>query len=592
MEDFQQETPGVLRQFVQEEMNRYLTAFVASVCLAAAFQSGAAAQGYETPQVVVSAEKVRYGGKIFYSHVVQERQTLYSISKAYNVSLQEIYDANPTLRLDTEGLKKDQIILIPVKDAKAENGHEKASGPKTAKSKAKSSERQDDGEDYFIHRVKWFEDLTSIARKYMVSKESIMNINGMTSEKVRRKDEIKIPTRPEKWEKGSGHKADPTGSEASDNSTGTATPSGSVVNGVPAGSENAGLFDRIFNKREKTSVALLLPFNNAKKTDIQMMDFYSGALLAAKDLGEQGDELDINVYDVAGGAMPVTEERFSESDFVIGPVSNNDIVRTVNASKGKSWIVSPLDPKAEALADTIPCIIQAPAPTKAQIKDMVRWAMSDMRAEDKAILITQKGASVSGYYADVLNEVRNSGLNHTELSFNILEGRQVMGRISGNMTDNGTNRVIIASDSKAFLIEVVRLLYLVSSQKKDIVLYSTSKLRTFEEIDVEQLHSLNLHASVSYFVNYDSKDVQDFLMKYRAIFNTEPSRTAFQGYDLLRFFTTLNSEYGKGWERDNNLKGTGLQSDFRLVKTKRGGYVNNAVRRVVYNTDYSVTLVR
>jgi len=60
----------------------------------------------------------------------------------------------------------------------------------------------------------------------------------------------------------------------------------------------------------------------------------------------------------------------------------------------------------------------------------------------------------------------------------------------------------------------------------------------------------------------------------------------------LRFFTTLNSEYGKGWERDNNLKGTGLQSDFRLVKTKRGGYVNNAVRRVVYNTDYSVTLVR
>ena len=577
---------------LQEEMNRYLTAFVASVCLAAAFQSGAAAQGYETPQVVVSAEKVRYGGKVFYSHVVQERQTLYSISKAYNVSLQEIYDANPTLHLDTEGLKKDQIILIPVKDAKAENGHEKASEPKTAKSKAKSSERQDDGEGYFIHRVKWFEDLTSIARKYMVSKESIMNINGMTSEKVRRKDEIKIPTHPEKWEKGSGHKADPTGSEASDNSTGTATPSGSVANGDPAGSENAGLFDRIFNKREKTSVALLLPFNNAKKTDIQMMDFYSGALLAAKDLGEQGDELDINVYDVAGGAMPVTEERFSESDFVIGPVSNNDIVRTVNASKGKSWIVSPLDPKAEALADTIPCIIQAPAPTKAQIKDMVRWAMSDMRAEDKAILITQKGASVSGYYADVLNEVRNSGLNHTELSFNILEGRQVMGRISGNMTDNGTNRVIIASDSKAFLIEVVRLLYLVSSQKKDIVLYSTSKLRTFEEIDVEQLHSLNLHASVSYFVNYDSKDVQDFLMKYRAIFNTEPSRTAFQGYDLLRFFTTLNSEYGKGWERDNNLKGTGLQSDFRLVKTKRGGYVNNAVRRVVYNTDYSVTLVR
>ena len=96
-------------------MNRYLTALAASLCLTAAFQSEASAQDYAAPQVVVSADKVRYGGKIFYTHVVQERQTLYSISKAYNVSIQEIYDANKALHLDTEGLKKDQIILIPRK---------------------------------------------------------------------------------------------------------------------------------------------------------------------------------------------------------------------------------------------------------------------------------------------------------------------------------------------------------------------------------------------------------------------------------------------------------------------------------------------
>ena len=58
------------------------------------------------------------------------------------------------------------------------------------------------------------------------------------------------------------------------------------------------------------------------------------ATLTLTDLGEEGREIDMNVYDVAGGAMPVTEERFSESDFVIGPVSNTDIARTINASKG------------------------------------------------------------------------------------------------------------------------------------------------------------------------------------------------------------------------------------------------------------------
>lgn len=573
-------------------MNRYLTALAASLCLTAAFQSGASAQDYATPQVVVSADKVRYGGKIFYTHVVQGRQTLYSISKAYNVTIQEIYDANPTLHLDTEGLKKDQIILIPIKEGvtgkERKENKEPAVNTKVETTSAKVEDqttRQENGSDeYFTHRVKWFEDLTSIARKYMVSKESIMNINGMTSDKVKRKDVIKIPRDPKKWENSDATAA---GNSATASTGKTDESLKANVEEKPADS----WFDKIFKPKREVEISLLLPFKASQKADQQMMDFYSGALLAAKDLGNDGVEVKLNVYDVAGGSIPVTEERFAQSDFVIGPVSNSDIARTVNASKGKSWIVSPLDPKAEALADTIPNVIQAPAPTSAQIKDMVRWIRSDMGASDKVLLISQKGASTSGYPMEVINEVNHSGLQHSNFSFNILEGRSIMGRLAGLMTGTGTNRVVIASDSKAFVIEVVRLLYLVSSQKKDIVLYSTSRLRTYEEIDIEQLHSLNLHASVSYFVDYDSKDVQEFLMEYRALYNTEPSRSAFQGYDLMNYFSKLGSE---NWRSDGygKTEGKGLQSDFHLVKTSRGGYVNNAVRRVVYERDYSVVKIK
>ena len=563
-------------------MNRYLTTFVASLCLAATLGSGAAAQDYVTPQVVVSNDKVRSNGKIYYSHVVQERQTLYSICKAYNVTLQEIYDANPTLNLETEGLKKDQILLIPIKEGTVRNVVKDSSEEQPqASEQATVSPDVDDkptDKDYFIHRVRWFEDLGSISRKYGVSKAAIMGINGMTSEKVRRRDQIKIPIHPERWENV------PTGTTPQ-----TTQPKDTADK---ADKPADRLLNKIFTKgKSETSVSLLLPFNAAKKPDAQMMDFYSGALLAAKDLGNDGVEVKLNVYDVAGGSIPVTEERFAQSDFVIGPVSNSDIARTVNASKGKSWIVSPLDPKAEALADTIPNVIQAPAPTSAQIKDMVRWIRSDMGASDKVLLISQKGASTSGYPMEVINEVNHSGLQHSNFSFNILEGRSIMGRLAVLMTGTGTNRVVIASDSKAFVIEVVRLLYLVSSQKKDIVLYSTSRLRTYEEIDIEQLHSLNLHASVSYFVDYDSKDVQEFLMEYRALYNTEPSRSAFQGYDLMNYFSKLGSE---NWRSDGygKTEGKGLQSDFHLVKTSRGGYVNNAVRRVVYERDYSVVKIK
>ena len=73
------------------------------------------AQTYVNTPVEISKEKVRIDGKICYSHIVLERQTLYSISKAYGVTLEDIYRFNPTV---TEaGLKKNSIIIIPSEDA-------------------------------------------------------------------------------------------------------------------------------------------------------------------------------------------------------------------------------------------------------------------------------------------------------------------------------------------------------------------------------------------------------------------------------------------------------------------------------------------
>ena len=75
------------------------------------------AQEYISTPVSISKEKVRVGGKVCYSHIVLERQTLFSIAKAYNVTIDEIYEFNPTLK--ETGLKKNSIILIPSKEAEA-----------------------------------------------------------------------------------------------------------------------------------------------------------------------------------------------------------------------------------------------------------------------------------------------------------------------------------------------------------------------------------------------------------------------------------------------------------------------------------------
>ena len=601
MEDLQSQAAGIRRQFVQDPMKRNLTQTLVTICLLVSAAAGTAAQTYVAPPVVVSKEKVRSGGNVYYSHVVQERQTLFSICKAYGVTLEEIYSSNPTLNLETEGLKKNQILMIPVKEnlpqeqeavTGTENVPETVEETVPSETPAAPALRQDEKElaDYFIHRVKWFEDLDAIVRKYGVSKESVKNINGMTSDKLKRKQELKIPRHPEYWE---GRTVSPSADERNDEEEARIEFPGERQDST--GRERKPIdeiFDDLFVREGKhdVSLSMLIPFSSTRAGDrVSFMDFYCGSLMAARSLGQQGTNLDIHTFDVAGGSFPVTYERFEQSDFTIGPVSRADIKKAAEIADGSTWIVSPLDMQVESLADTLRNLVQAPTPTSVQIREMVRWIKSDLRSGDKVIVVKPANAASSSSYADMVEaEMSSAGLPHSTTT---------LGSVSSLMTSTGSNRIVLACDftdrSTVFLIEAVRNLYMMATRRSGIILYSTSKIRTYDQIDVEQLHKLNLHACVTYFVDYSSKDVRNFLLQYRALFNAEPSRSAYSGYDLVKYFSTLASKYGKKWPRAlDRVEFTGLQSDFDLQRTPGGGFVNNAVRKVVYNSDYSVTLVR
>ena len=91
----------------------HITALIRAAAIAAVLLTfipeEAAAQAYAPVPVTISKEKVKIDGNICYSHIVLEKQTLYSISKAYNVSIEDIYRFNPTLK--ETGLKKNGIIV-------------------------------------------------------------------------------------------------------------------------------------------------------------------------------------------------------------------------------------------------------------------------------------------------------------------------------------------------------------------------------------------------------------------------------------------------------------------------------------------------
>lgn len=528
--------------------------------------------GYKATPVTVSKDKVRSNGKLYYSHVVLERQTLFSISKAYNVTLQEIYDANPALNLETEGLKTYQILLIPIKDG-AQQDIVTASAPAVT-----APVQEGQSGDYMIHTVKWYEDLNSIAKKYGVSPEAIMKANGMKTATLSRKQKLKIPA-------------------------------GGTAEDVPyiAGSEESGaqedksiletISEAITEKAEEIfyvgkqdiSAALILPFNAQKQPNDNNLDFYSGVLMAVRDLKAQGINTDLSVYDAAGGVIPVTEEKMNDCDVILGPISTTDITSTLKIAGSRTPLVSPLEPKAADLVAVYGNLIQAPSSTDAQCEDLIAWLKEENRKGDAVLLMTEKGSSRTAAANALANALANSGLTYSTISYGLLEGRDISARIMEHATETNTVRIVVASESEAFVNDVVRNANLVAHRKRQVALYCTSRVRSFETIEVENLHNTNLHTSLSYYVDYDSPKVQKFVMAYRALFNTEPGPFAFQGYDTASYFCTMCSKYGKRWmDKLGYGRDSGLQSDFEFRRTESGGYVNTAVRRILYEPDFRV----
>lgn len=561
---------------------RHTLKYISIALLVAAFTAAPVyAQNYEQTPITISKEKVKNNGKLYYSHVVLEKQTLYSISKAYNVTVEEIYEANPTQNLQTEGLKKNAILLIPIKDGVTPGTTTQTSAPAAANSS-----------DFFYHTVKWFEDLKDIAEKYGTTEEVLMAFNGMKTKTVNKKDKIKIPRNPQSVLPATSStigESKPAEEVAPKTETETVVEEDQNPNKSILPSILGSIFGNSSSK-DNVSATLMLPFNAQGHVSENDMDFYSGVLMAVKDITSKGTGVDLNVYDVAT-SMPITRERLAESDIIIGPSSNNDINKVLTLCPDDKHIISPLNLKGEELANVTPQVIQKPTPLTAQYKDIFNWIKEEKKGADKFIVITEKGAKSSTVTTAMTAALNESGLQFTSLSYGILEGRNIGNNLTSMMNIDAVNHVVIISDSEAFVNDAVRNLSLMAFKKYNVALYAPAKIRSFDTIDVEDFHKVHLHVSMSYYIDYNDAKVKEFLHTYRALYNTEPSPYAFQGYDTATYFINACAQHGDNWADSlSTITTSGLQTNFKFQQTPNGGYINQGVRRIIYEEDYSVSL--
>ncbi len=593
-----------------------------------AFVSASATYGQEyisTP-VTVSKEKVRVNGKVCYSHIVREKQTLFSIAKAYDVTVDDIYSFNPSLK--ETGLKKNAIILIPSAEAlSAAQPAEKPSAtgqdagtetkqtaepqkePKTEveqkvaedaqliqptqemKEKPAVQPRKTSARKQKTHTVKWYEDLDVIAEKYGVTVEAIMMVNNLTGRKLTKRQKLIIPEPGEVVTPDLiSPEPDPdTVRDEAETVTAPEESADTTVTEIPDMDP-----DWLFAPKDEVNVTLILPMKaSTESVSRNNMDFYSGVLLAVKDLADAGISTQLNVYDSSDETHPILSEDIDDSDLIIGPVSSTDLRMLLESDTDPRMVISPLDSRAEELAYRHSNFIQVPTPQMSQYKDIMDWIREDSMPGDTLIMIKEKTARQTESVKQMIQAADSSGLTFIPFSYSILEGRDITEPLTNLMTATGTNRVVIASESEAFVNDVVRNLSILLYNKLNVVLYAPARIRNFETIEVENLHKTAAHISLGYLIDYDSQQVKNFLLKYRALYNTEPTQYAFQGYDIATYFIGMCGKYGSQWARKlDDGESQMLQSTFMFVPAENGGYVNQGIRRLVYGEDWSVFKTR
>lgn len=552
----------------------------------------AAAQGFVATPVEISTDKVNVKGTAYWLHKVLKGHTLYSISKAYGVSVDEIKAANPSL---SEGLKAGMLIYIP--DKTATTGTVTADQPEntsvTTEQPTKEKPQKKvvkDKKKYKKYNVKWYETLDDVAVKFNVTVEAIISLNDIDTVSGKRIRSVMIPDKEYMRFMETGQ-PDTTGETAEEEDDRIPVVTFPVTEQKPV-PEN-GVY----------TISLVLPFNASGRTDninAYTADFYAGVLTAAADLKEKGlfSGFELNVVDLSryGSAWElIADNVLNDSELIIGPISERDMQPIASYARSRQIpVVSPLDLGTETLAQDNPWFYLFPPQSDLALAHQLDKIAdtSDADTVESVTVIYEQGYDRSDEVTGTFAGLNERGVKFRTFKYDFLSGRGIDTLMSRSLDSLTLNKVIIPSMSEAFITDALRNLNLIKSgMGYNIEVYGLSRWKSFETIEQDYFHALDLRLAMSYYIDYNRPEVMDFINKYRAAFNTEPSSFSFQGYDIMTFFVNAMNTWGTDFPSGIiNERKSLLQSDVLFLPVSSGsGYENRAFKDICFTDNWLVT---
>ena len=535
-------------------------------------------------------------------HKLQPGETVYSVSRLYGVSENEIISSNPGL--DINRLSVGYEIAIPKRqfmtgrqEFEVQDGH------------------------YIFHKVASGESLSSIAEKYGISIRELRKENrDIRFPQVG--DYLRIPV------------PEPEITAAADSVT---------ADTVLVGTEEPVLMLRpsgytpVRNLKGSLNVAVLLPFylrENAVRTDIDsskiikgkkvykvtgrpdewiyprslgFVEMYEGILLAADTLRALGLDISINAFDIRSDTVEVTRliqnGVLAQMDLIIGPVYSYNLAKVAAYAKSLGIpVVSPVPLMNNSILADNPVLFMANSSLEVT-QNTLALKVSEYASDNFVFIHTDTSRtdqSVRYFRERVISEL-TSRLPYDEIRFKefIFFSRSAfdndsINRLSHALSDQSENVILIASEDAPVISETLMDIHNLS-KKFNVRVFGYPAMRSLDNLEPKYFFDLDLLIYSPYWIDYSRKDVIQFNCDFRNKFLTEPAELsyAWQGYDIAYYFLSGLAIHRKEFISHPEIHNPDLlqtEFDFRR-KTMNDGFENNKLYLIRFTKDYVIQLV-
>ena len=480
-------------------------------------------------------------------HEVAPKETLFGISKKYGVTIDQIILTNPEAEA---GIQVGQKLKIPGVESEqlleTKNNSNLGNDGLTATNKATQT-KLSFSDTVIVHVVLDHETLYSISKRFMVPVEDLQKLNGLKNTKIKPGDSIKIPVKKERIEIVKIRQVEKVEKQKVDSTL-------------------------LFPAKKTYNIAILLPFYLEKGEGSTNLvsnlatEFYMGAKLAIDSLENIGLVAKVFVYDSKNDTITVknilAKPEFKEMDIVFGPLfpENMDIV--ANWCKlNKVRLVCPAVANSSILKNN-PFVYNAIPSDATLAKGLAEFTLKN-NSQDQIIVIKSSNEKDAVMYDSFRTTFLMSPIigNRPKLIEATLEN------YASFMKKGNKVILVFPTNEKTLALKFMNSLNN-AAQKFDadrIAVYGTKEWLNFDDIKPFYKNKFNFHFASPNDLNYKYPSTESLHRKYRSMYNSDMTKMAVQGFDVLFYFCSdllLNKKNKELVMNNYSMKQKGIENGF------------------------------